>query len=60
MSSVTELLTLDQVAEHCHVSKRTIERLVKAGRIRTVRIANRPLVTSRELEAFIAASRHRA
>lgn len=54
-----ELFTLDQVAEQFHVSKRTIERLVAAGRIRVKYVGRRPVVTSKELEAFIAAASRR-
>lgn len=54
-----ELWTLEQVAEQCHVSKRTIERLVAAGRIRVKYVGRRPVVTSKELEAFIAAAGRR-
>ena len=51
---MTELLTLEEIADRLRVSRRTVERLVAAGRIRTVAIGRRRLVTSRELEAYVA------
>ena len=57
--SVAELLTIPEVAERLRVSRRTVERLIVAGRIRPVRIGSRRLVTSTELEAFIASARSR-
>lgn len=59
MTGVTELLTLNEVAEHLTVSRRTVERLISAGRIRVVRVGRRVRVTTRELEAFIASQRGR-
>lgn len=52
--TVVELLTLPEVAAQLRVSLRTVQRLVRDGRIRVVRVRRRPLVTSRELAAFIA------
>lgn len=46
--------TLDQVAEILHVSRRTVERLVAGGQIRVKHVGRRAIVTSRELEAFVA------
>ena len=54
MSDPVVLLTLAEVAERLRLSRRTVERLVKAGRIRPVRIGRRVLVTERELAAFVA------
>ena len=56
---VADLFTLDEAAERLRVSRRTLERLIAAGRIRTVAIGRRRLVTDRELDAFVAASRAR-
>lgn len=56
---MSELLTLDEVAERLRVSRRTIERLVSAGRIRPSRIGRRILVTDQELEAYIGSLRGR-
>jgi excisionase family DNA binding protein len=56
---MTELLTLDEAADRLRISRRTVERLIAAGRIRTVNIGRRRFVTERELEAFVAASRGR-
>ena len=57
---MADLLTLDQVADRLQVSRRTVERLVAAGRIRIVRIGRAIRVTERELEAYVAAQRGRA
>lgn len=56
---MAELFTVDEVAEKLRVSRRTVERLVAAGRIRVVRVGRRTLVTDRELEAYIASLRGR-
>jgi excisionase family DNA binding protein len=53
---VSELLTLDEVAERLRVSRRTVEREMAAGRIRAVRIGRRRLVTVKELEAYVSAA----
>lgn len=54
-----ELLTFDEVARRLRVSRRTVERLDKAGRLRALRIGRRRVVTERELEAYIASLRGR-
>lgn len=51
---MTLLLTLEEVAAALRVSKKTVRRLVAAGRIRVKHVGRRPLVTSTELEAYIA------
>jgi excisionase family DNA binding protein len=48
------LLTVPEVAERLRVSRRTVERLIRDGRIRSVRIGRRVLVTEREVGAFVA------
>lgn len=48
------VLTLDQVAERLQVSRRQVNRLVREGRLRPVRIGRSPRITERELEAFVA------
>ncbi len=48
---MTELLT---VAERLRVSPRTVKRLLAEGQIRKVPIGSRTLITTRELEAYIA------
>ena len=58
---MTELLTLDEVAARLRVSRRTVERLVRAGRIRALRISERRIaVEAREVDAFVAAARKAA
>ena len=54
---MTVVLTLDQVAEQLQVSRRTVNRLVAAGRIRVIRIGRQPRVTERELDAYLASLR---
>jgi excisionase family DNA binding protein len=55
---VSELLTLDEVAESLRVSRRSVERLVRAGRIRVVHpVPRRTLIEQRELEAYRASLR---
>jgi excisionase family DNA binding protein len=51
---VTELLTIEQVGERIHTSPRTVQRYIAEGRLRVVRFGKKPLITDRELEAFIA------
>jgi excisionase family DNA binding protein len=51
---VSELYTIDEVAERLRVSRRTVQRLVADGRIRPVYVGRKPLVTARELEAYVA------
>jgi excisionase family DNA binding protein len=55
VSDPIELLTLAEVAERLRVSRRTVERLVAAGRLRVVGVGRRRMVTNREIEAFVAA-----
>jgi len=56
---VAELLTLDEVAEKLRVSRRTVERLVDAGRIRVLRVGRRVRVAETELETYVASLRGR-
>lgn len=56
---MSELLTLDEVAQRLRVSRRTVERLERAGRIRAVRVGRRTLVSERELEAYVTSIRSR-
>lgn len=49
------LLTLTEVAERLRVSRRTVEREIAKGYLRTVGIGSRRLVSLRELEAYVAA-----
>lgn len=57
--TATELLTVVETARRLRVSRRTVERLIKAGRLRPVRIGRRVLITTQELEAFLAWARRR-
>lgn len=50
-----ELLTLDELAAILRVSRRTVQRLIEAGRIRVVHPSpGRTLVTQREKDAYVA------
>lgn len=52
---MSELLTLDEVADRLRVSRRTVERLVSKGWLRVVRPSpGRTCVEGRELEAYMA------
>jgi len=58
---MTVLLTANEAAAFLRVSRRTLERLVKAGRIRVVRPSpGRVLVEDRELDAYLASLRRAA
>lgn len=55
------LLTLDDVAKRLTVSRRTVERLIKAGRIRTIPVSpGRKAIDAREVDAYLAAQRRAA
>lgn len=57
---MTELLTLDEVATALRVKRRTVERLARAGRIRTIHPSpGRTAVTQRELAAYLASLERR-
>lgn len=47
-----DLLTLDEAARDCYVSRRTLEREIAAGRIRVVKIRHLTRVTRRELDRY--------
>jgi excisionase family DNA binding protein len=58
---VSALLTLDEVARELTLSRRTVERLVRSGRIRTVRPSpGRVAVERREVDAYLAWMRRAA
>ena len=53
-------LTLSEVAEELRVSRRSIERLVGAGRLRVIRpTPGRVMIERRELNAYVARLRGR-
>ena len=55
---MSDLLTLDDVARLLTVSRRSVERLVRTGRLRVVYpVPRRPRVEARELEAYRASLR---
>jgi excisionase family DNA binding protein len=52
---MSPLLTLEDAADALRLSRRTVERLVAAGRLRVVHPSpGRTCITRRELEAYIA------
>lgn len=53
MSTEHELWTLDEVAAHLRVSRRTVERLTYARQLGVVRRGRRVLVRRAEIERFI-------
>jgi excisionase family DNA binding protein len=57
---MTELLTLNEVADRLRVSTRTVQRLMRSGQLRFVKIGARTLVTDKEVEAYLAARVRRA
>lgn len=57
---MTELLTLDDVAAQLKVSRRTVQRLARDGRIRAVHIGRLPRFTQREVDAYVASLRRAA
>ena len=57
---MTRLLTFDETATLLRVSVSTVRRLVASGQLRVVKVGRKPLVTDREIEAFLAASHRRA
>jgi excisionase family DNA binding protein len=56
---VSELLTIPEVAERMRVGRRTVERLVAAGEIRSVLIRRRRFVQETELERYVRLAERR-
>lgn len=58
---MAELLTPDEAAAALRISRRSLERLVKDGRVRPVYVMpRRPRFETRELDAYLASLRRRA
>jgi len=57
---VNEILTPDEVAAQLKVSRRTIERLVRAGRLRPLHIGRSTRFEQREIDAYVASLRRAA
>jgi excisionase family DNA binding protein len=51
---VTELLTLDEVAERLRVSRKTVNREIARGHLRVLYIGRLPRVKASELDAYVA------
>lgn len=54
MTEPVELHTVTEAVERLRISERTFFREVSRGRIRVRKLGRRTLVTSRELDAYIA------
>ncbi len=52
---MTELLTVDEVADHLHVGVSTVYALMQRGQLTGLRVGKRRLFTRQELDDFIAA-----
>lgn len=49
--------TLDETAKALTLSRATVFKLVKSGRLRAVRVGSRALIPVRELERFLEVSK---
>jgi excisionase family DNA binding protein len=58
LSSLTGLLSLAEAAIHCGISQKTLERHIRAGRIRRVKVGRRTFVPAEEVVAVHATSPH--
>jgi excisionase family DNA binding protein len=59
MTEPVRLLNLDTVAERLAVSRRTVEKLIAAGELRTVRFGRAVRVTEQALAQLVAARERR-
>jgi excisionase family DNA binding protein len=50
---MTELLTLDEVAERCRAGRRTVEKWIAAGDLASIKVGKRRLVPVTALEQFL-------
>lgn len=57
MTDLPVLRTLDEAATDLRVSRRTVERLLRQGRLRAIRVPGHRLITTKELAAYIASRR---
>lgn len=56
---MSELLTVPEVAERMRVGRRTVERLIAAGDLRSVLIRRRRFVQETELERYVRLAERR-
>lgn len=56
---MSELLTIDEVADRLRVGKRTVERFVATGEIPSVKVGRRRLVPQTELERYVRQAQRR-
>lgn len=54
---MSRLLTLPEVAEILRITRRTLERYIRAGDIPAVKYARKVFIEEREVEKFIKRSR---
>lgn len=51
LGNMTGLLSLGEAAVHCGISQKTLERHIKAGRVRRVKVGRRTYVPAEEVLA---------
>lgn len=56
---MSELLTIDEVAERLRLGRRTVERYIARGDIRSAKAGRRRLVSIDELDRFVKAAERR-
>lgn len=56
---MSELLTVAEFAERARLGKRTIERMMAAGEIRSAKIGRRRLIAADELERLVRTGERR-
>lgn len=56
---MTDLLTTAEVAQRLRLGRRTVERLIAAGELRSVKIRSRRLVRSDEVERYLRLAERR-
>lgn len=56
---MSELLTLDEVAERLRIGKRTAERLIATGELRSLKVGRRRFIEELELERYVRVASRR-
>jgi excisionase family DNA binding protein len=56
---MSELYTLKEVADRLRSGKRTVERLIASGELRSVKVGRRRLVPDEALEQFVKSAMRR-
>lgn len=57
MSDIKLVFTLDEAARALTLSRSSVFKLVKSGRLRAVRVGSRALIPRKELERFLNGER---